>query len=807
MARIGITLSGIERSLLNRLATANAAAALTTLRLAAQQRILTPSDDPPTFVALSGLQSQLNLTTATMSNVTAASGIVNGTKSGLAQIHSQLTAIRTQLLKEFGDDPLTPDERAAAQAEIDSAIDQINQLAATTVDGRRVLDGSADFQVSGRNPSQVRDLRVYATAGIGPIVPAKKAQLTYTGDDRYAAANATVRISGSVGSAQISVTTDDTLEAVAQKINDLSVTTGVNASVDDNMMTLSSAAYGADAVVSVVALSGSFAVSGGDGAGTAQGVTAVYGSTPAISGTVSRAATRGELAYTGTGGNVQAGHSGTLTITGKRGNATVDVTAGEDLDLVAQRVNNTSHETGIAASVGGLGDNELTFTTVDYGLAATLSVSSTGTFPVSGGNGDATAQGTDAVAEINGQTYAGNTLAAPAEMRHREKTAAEFAHSATIRVTGHLGSADIAITGGPGGDTLQDVADAIAAQSGTTGVTARVDQNDLVVYSTLKGAEATAQIEVRSGAFDTVAGYTAATQAELLHTGSDGKIAATSSFRLTGNTGFHDFAVTEGDDLIDVATAINAETAATGVAATAEGDRLYLRSTGVGTSAIVTVTNVVGSFPVSGGNGDGTANGVNAVAAASGTDAVADRAVDGNRFEVNRNGFHFAIEFAGGFSGDFHAMTVTGGGLTFALSTSPYNASTLAVPGMYALELGGLSGTLSDVYSGGSASGMGDNASRAIRIVDEALAKMAPVEGNVEGFFNAQITSASTLLSDLQEELEDTITETDGFDQTEQELLLARYDALSSNALASLAILNQQRQAIVDMIKSIAGLS
>ena len=64
MGRIGTTISGIERTLLNRAAAANAAASTNLLRLATLQKINTPADNPSGFVTLSraqGDQSRVRL--------------------------------------------------------------------------------------------------------------------------------------------------------------------------------------------------------------------------------------------------------------------------------------------------------------------------------------------------------------------------------------------------------------------------------------------------------------------------------------------------------------------------------------------------------------------------------------------------------------------------------------------------------------------------------------------------------------------------------------------------------------------------
>lgn len=797
MARISVSLSGIERTLLNRLSESESAVTLHTLRLAAGKKILAPQDNPSTFLRLSNLQSQLSLVTTTLSNVTAASSRLSQARTNAAAIHDQLDAIRTVLIDP--DSNLDAAHRTAAQAEIDEALQQINTLATDDIDGRRLLDGSANYQISGRNAAQVRDLRVYSTGANGQIVAAKQAELTYTGTSRYAAADATIRITGNSGtSSTITISTDDTLEAVAAKINAQQTTTSVTATVEDNTLTLTSAAYGSSRKAAVTVLSGTFTTSGGDGAGTAYGTDVVYGTTPAVSGSVLQAATQAELLYTGSAGKTTA--AATFTLTGKRGSDSITVALDEDLDDVAQKINDVSYKTGITAAVDG---DELTLTSVDYGTNATVNVTvSSGTFTTTGGNGDGTANGTNATARLNGITYTGNTLAQAAEIRHREKTGL-IAHNATVRVTCALGSADIVMTTG---QTLAQVAGNINTQTGTTGVRATVDGNDLVLLSTDRGAEAEARIEVLSGTFDTVDDYTAATKAELTYTGTEGRLTDAASFRLTGSLGSFDFAFADDTSLADVRTAINAESATTGVEAYVDGDQLYLRSATSGSSALVAVS-LATNFAVTGGNGSGTAQGTNATAEASGQAATTGKTnVDGNRFTVYENSTHYEIEFAGGFSGDFHTMTVEGGGLSFALSPSLYGRSSLSIPSLQIAQLGTLSGNLSQILSGGASSGLGDNTARAIRIVDEALGQLQQTEGLLTGYFNSGITSASTLLDDLQDQLNDAIAETDGYNKDEEETLLSDSEALAANAQASLSLLYDQRMGMVRMLQHIAGL-
>lgn len=468
MGRISATLSGIERSLLNRLAEANAAATQSTLRLATGAKINSPSDDPVAFTRLSELQGRLSNVRSAMTNATAAGSMITQTQSAIDQIQVQLGNIRTELLTDE-DGSLTQAERDEAQANIDTAIATINTLASTQIDGRRMLDGSANFNITGRNSAQVEDVRVYSTTG----------------------------------------------------------------------------------------------------------------STLTIDANVTTAATQGQLVYTGDASD-QVTDTAEFTLSGSLGSVDVSVTAGQSLSSVASEINENSHETGVTATVDG-GTHTLTFSTVDYGTDATVEVDvTTAPFVVAG-----TGIGTEAEVTIDGQSYTG----------------------------------------------------------------------------------------------------------------------------------------------------------------------------------------------------------------------------EGNLISVIQNGVHYTLDLDPSFTGNIDTITVQGDALTFTLSDDLRDGSTLSIPSLRAVHLGGDSGALNDLLDGGSLSGLDTNTSQAIRVVDEALAEVTVVEGAVDGFYDAAVSSASTLLSDMETDLMSAIDDVNLVDSTEEAQSLAYYQALGSNAVSGLAILSQQRDTIVTMIKAIAGLT
>jgi flagellin len=480
MARIGSALSGIERQLLNNLAMANAEITLSAYRMSTGHKINAPIDDPSTFVTLSGLQSQLGIVTATISNVTAASSMITQTQSALTGIQTQLGNIRTELLKDVNH-TLTPDQRAQSQAIIDAAITQINTLAGTSIFGKSVLNGGADYTYSGRDSSQVASVQMLGNSPPG--------------------------------------------------------------------MT--------------------------------------------ISGTVNSTATQAQLTYTGDASDqIVVSEDTTFTLTGSRGSQIITVHNGEALSDLATAINNNSYTTGVTAEV--LAGHTIALSSVDYGSSAKVSTITTAgdmTFAFAGGDGHGNAVGANAAATINGTTI------------------------------------------------------------------------------------------------------------------------SSSSNNVSGNT-----------------------------------------------------------------------------------------------FTVNSNGTAFQIEFTAGFTGAFDTITVGGSNLSFALSPNLTSRDSLTIPAVSATDLGGPSGLLSDLYSGGSASGLSTNTAMAIRIVDESLGKLSTVQGSVSGFHTAAITSSSAILADMQTNLGDYIDSIDKTDDTEEIQRQAYYETLAGNSIAGLTILNQQRQSILNMLQDIAGL-
>jgi flagellin len=298
----------------------------------------------------------------------------------------------------------------------------------------------------------------------------------------------------------------------------------------------------------------------------------------------------------------------------------------------------------------------------------------------------------------------------------------------------------------------------------------------------------------------TIAGNltTAAEQAQYAHDDPDGdaQLDDDVSFNVTGSRGTATITGSNNETYASVANKINLESHLTGVTASVSGDDLIFTSVEYGSDETVTVTVNSGTFTA------GSATGVDAVATINGTTYTGD----GNRFEISENGFHARIHFQAGFSGAFTSFTISGDALSFALTTDPARRSTLSLPSVLPSFLGGLSGTLDQLKSGGSLAGLNNNAPQAIRVVDEALDKLSGVEALADGFADAAISSSSALLDALGDTLDNTIDDINLVDEDEEELLQSKNEALASNAVTGLSILDQQRNSILALIQQIAGL-
>lgn len=293
----------------------------------------------------------------------------------------------------------------------------------------------------------------------------------------------------------------------------------------------------------------------------------------------------------------------------------------------------------------------------------------------------------------------------------------------------------------------------------------------------------------------------AATQSSERYNGSGGKIQDDATFSLTGKRGSETISVTDGEALTAVRDRINAASHNTGITASVSGNRLTLGTVDFGDDATIDIDVTSGTFATS-----TTATGQDAVVTIN-NKVIPDAQVDGNRVSYTNNGTHVSFEFQTGFSGTFNPVTVSDGRTQkFALTPDVSKLTTFALPGIQPELLGGSSGTLADLTSGGSLSGLGSNTSAALRVVDEALAKVTVLEGRVDAFANVTVESASKLLDGIKGNVQDTLDSLNRVNEDEESLKLAKNQTLAATTLSALAIMQQQKFNPLGLVQLLAGI-
>jgi hypothetical protein len=285
----------------------------------------------------------------------------------------------------------------------------------------------------------------------------------------------------------------------------------------------------------------------------------------------------------------------------------------------------------------------------------------------------------------------------------------------------------------------------------------------------------------------------AATQSTSRYTGLLGNInSGNATFTLRGKRGNTSISVVNGEALTAVRDRINLDSHLTGITASVSD---------YGSTATISVTVTAGTF-----NTSTITTGANAAVTINGT-AVAAARIDGNRVSYISSGVHAVLELAAGFTGAFTSFTVSDDQVArFSVSTRVSERIKLGVPGVFPETLGGVSGLVSALETGGSLAGLGTNTQQAIRVIDEALAQLSTVEARVDAFTDIAITSADSLLAELASKTEDALDTLNTVDEEAEELVRSRHQALSENAIAAIAIMQQQQSSMLAMLRQLAGL-
>jgi flagellin len=240
-------------------------------RLSTGLRINTGEDDPAGLIASDGLKSEIAGINEGISNSQQASNVISTAEGALNEISSLLLTIKGLVVQSANSGALSPDEIAANQLQVDSAVQSITRISnTTTFAGLQLINGNLGYITSGVDATKIDALTVsQANFGTNTTVPvnvnvltsARTAALEYTASS--IATSVTLNISGNLGAQTLTFTSGTTASAIAYAVNSISDSTGVTAKLTGptlaSGLTFGSTGYGSKSFVSVTAQKGSFA--------------------------------------------------------------------------------------------------------------------------------------------------------------------------------------------------------------------------------------------------------------------------------------------------------------------------------------------------------------------------------------------------------------------------------------------------------------------------------------------------------------------------------------------------------------------
>lgn len=220
-------------------------------RLSTGLRINSGKDDPAGLIASENLRRDITSVNKAISNTERANQLIGTADSALGQISNLLNDIRGLVVEAANTGVLSAEQIAANQLQVDSsleAIDRISQV--TTFQGRKLLDGSLDFQYSFTSGgSTVRDLEIQqANLGAAGALnvnilinsAATRALVTDTGFSPSAAVQATgtVTLTNSPGAINISAVAGSAADGAVGNATDVIFQRATDAAVASGTVSL-----------------------------------------------------------------------------------------------------------------------------------------------------------------------------------------------------------------------------------------------------------------------------------------------------------------------------------------------------------------------------------------------------------------------------------------------------------------------------------------------------------------------------------------------------------------------------------------
>jgi len=246
-------------SLLNIINRTSAQQTDTLTRMSTGKKINAGKDNPAGLIALKALDAEYTAVTASIDSNQRTNAMLTKGDGDLKEVQDLLTSIETLAASSVGDQ-LSDSEKAANQAQIDSAIDSIDRIVRTSkFNGKSLLNGQLSIH-STNTDGKVADVRLYsrnpestsATLAVDVTAASSAATLSTTGS---ATGAIQMTITGKLGSATIDIAATDNRTAEIAKINAVTAQTGVAASAGTSGIVFKTSSTGSNEFITIDVIS------------------------------------------------------------------------------------------------------------------------------------------------------------------------------------------------------------------------------------------------------------------------------------------------------------------------------------------------------------------------------------------------------------------------------------------------------------------------------------------------------------------------------------------------------------------------
>ncbi|MEO1237241.1 MAG: flagellin, partial [Planctomycetota bacterium] len=241
MSRINTNVASLIAQ--NNLARTNASLETSLQRLSTGLQINRGADDPAGLIVSERLRSEIAGAAQAIDNAERATNVIATTEGALQEVSTLLTSIKALTIEAANTGAFSPEEIAANQLEIDSAVESITRISnTTTFAGLNLLNGSLDYLDSGVTTSQISDVNVFGAnfgldqninVSVEVINSAERGSLFLSGNTATSPgallSSVTFELQGNRGVQVFNFASGTALSAVAAAVNAVRDATGVTA--------------------------------------------------------------------------------------------------------------------------------------------------------------------------------------------------------------------------------------------------------------------------------------------------------------------------------------------------------------------------------------------------------------------------------------------------------------------------------------------------------------------------------------------------------------------------------------------------